>query len=162
MTKSSTRLAPSFAPGRPGKGGKSLGCVRSGRMMAVSWFLISGVTLPGLGISSAGVTSGSVRGNLPLEQGSLAGISSLSLGESALPRPFHSKRRQRELRWLQTHREELRKFAGQWIAIEGEEIVAHGPNAAEVAREARSRGVRVPFIHRVEHERPTGVVYLGL
>lgn len=71
-------------------------------------------------------------------------------------------RRARELGWLQTHRNEVRAYAGQWIVLEGEEIIAHGPDPAEVVRLARERGVRVPLVLRIESDRPEGAGYMGL
>ena len=163
MTKNSTKLGSIFAPARIGKGGRSLGYVGSCRTMRLLWFRGGGTTSSGLRSTLPTQTAiASVRGNLPLVAGLSAGVLFLSRSESEHPSRSQARRRERELRWLRTHREDLRKFAGQWIVIESEEIVARGPDAAEVVREARSKGVRVPFVYRVEGSRPKGVVYMGL
>jgi hypothetical protein len=70
-------------------------------------------------------------------------------------------RRAREIRWREAHSEVLRQYAGQWVALEGERIVAHGPDAARVAVEARNLGVAIPYIFRVE-EASEDVVLMGL
>ena len=53
----------------------------------------------------------------------------------------------RELQWLKEHREE---YAGQWVALDGDRLLAHGPDAREVYDKARSLGVRVPAVVRIE------------
>jgi len=64
-------------------------------------------------------------------------------------------------RWRAAHDEVLLAYAGQWVAVEGEEIVAHGDDPAELASEARSRGIPSPCVFYVEPPQP-GVVKLGL
>jgi hypothetical protein len=44
----------------------------------------------------------------------------------------------------------LQQFAGQWVVLEGEKIVAHGNDPLQVVTEARAKGVQVPYIFRVE------------
>lgn len=73
-----------------------------------------------------------------------------------------TRRRERELLWLQTHRAELQQFVGQWIVLEGDQIVARGADPVEVVREARAKGIRRPFVHRVQRGRTKGEGYLGL
>jgi hypothetical protein len=63
----------------------------------------------------------------------------------------------REHAWLEAHREE---YLGQWVAIEGDRLVAHGKNPREVYLAAREAGIRVPNIERVEKREET--VYWGL
>jgi|SRR5918996_1533515 hypothetical protein len=63
--------------------------------------------------------------------------------------PATSGHRHRELEWRRTHREELRQFAGQWVVLEGEEVVSHGKDPLQVVAEARARGVRVPYVFYV-------------
>ena len=69
--------------------------------------------------------------------------------------PPASGHRTRELEWRRTHREVLRNFAGQWVVLEGEEIVAHGKDPQQVVVEARAKGIRVPYIFYVG--KPTNV-----
>jgi hypothetical protein len=60
--------------------------------------------------------------------------------------------RQREWEWRRTHAKILKQFENEWVVLEGEEIIAHGSNAAQVIHEARSRGIRTPYIFFVEPE----------
>lgn len=52
-----------------------------------------------------------------------------------------------EQRWLAEHRDE---YVGQWVAVEGENLIAHGHDARAVYEAARDAGIRVPFLVRVK------------
>ena len=49
-----------------------------------------------------------------------------------------STHRQRELEWIETHTDEMRRLAAEWVVVEGEDLVAHGKNAT-VARQVALR-----------------------
>ena len=66
-----------------------------------------------------------------------------------------SGHRIRELEWRRAHREVLRNFVGQWVVLEGEEIVTHGKDPQQVVIEARAKGIRIPYIFYVGQ--PTNV-----
>lgn len=55
--------------------------------------------------------------------------------------------RQRERQWLREHREE---YAGQYVALWADTLVAHGPDARKVLAEARAAGKPRALIARVE------------
>lgn len=76
-------------------------------------------------------------------------------------RPVAGGFRSQELEWRCTHKDEMRRFANEWVALEGEEIVAHGQDPLQVVQEARGRGVQTPYVFYVE---PSGedVVKMGL
>lgn len=58
--------------------------------------------------------------------------------------------RQQELAWRQANATMLQeRFRGNWIALEGERVIAFGPSAAEVARAARALGVVCPYVFLV-------------
>lgn len=69
--------------------------------------------------------------------------------------------RHREIEWLRTHAAELRPHVGEWVVLEGEEIIAHGADAQEVVAEARRRGIKMPYVFYVEPGEP-GIAKLGL
>jgi hypothetical protein len=78
------------------------------------------------------------------------------------PRTFEGTHRQRERAWRQSHAEELRaSYAGQWLVLEGDEIIEHGKDPAQIAARAKAKGIRVPYIFYVEKVEP-GVVRMGL
>jgi hypothetical protein len=85
-----------------------------------------------------------------------------SSGERRLQLPPLNDRR-REDAWRRAHRNFLQeRFAGHWVVLEGETIVAHSEDAAAAVEEARTKGVAAPFVFYVESPRPPGVVRLGL
>ncbi|PYP87584.1 MAG: hypothetical protein DMF61_09510 [Blastocatellia bacterium AA13] len=53
----------------------------------------------------------------------------------------------REMKWLDEHRQE---YAGQWIALKGDRLIASGASAADVYAEADSAGIDQPLITRVD------------
>ena len=58
-----------------------------------------------------------------------------------------SSRFAQEMRWLAEHRAE---FAGQWVALDGDRLLAAGPQAREVFEAARKTGVERPLVVQVE------------
>ncbi len=61
--------------------------------------------------------------------------------------------REIEKTWVESHIEELTAFADEWLVIEGKELVAHNVNFVEAVREARSRGIQVPYVTRLSLEK---------
>jgi hypothetical protein len=57
--------------------------------------------------------------------------------------------------------DQLIQYAGQWIALDGERLIAAGPSLRDEVHEARSKGVAVPYVFRVERT-PEDVVTIGL
>lgn len=87
----------------------------------------------------SGLGTGSAPGHRPL-------------GSSA-PRAYtraRSRLRISEQAWRHANQEKLRALAGEWIVLEGEELIAHGSDPARLVTEARAKGVRVPYIFFVE------------
>lgn len=54
---------------------------------------------------------------------------------------------ERERAWVEAHRDE---YLGQWVALDGDHLVAHGTDARTVYEAARAQGVEIPYIDRVE------------
>jgi hypothetical protein len=69
----------------------------------------------------------------------------------AISQPRH---RSRELEWRRTHQEMLRTMAGEWVVLEGEEIIGHGKDLGPLVAEARARGIVVPYAFFVEDMPP--------
>lgn len=57
------------------------------------------------------------------------------------------KDRSRENNWLQQHRSE---YGGEWLALDGDRLLSHGPNLKEVAEEAKRQGVNDALYVRAE------------
>jgi hypothetical protein len=62
----------------------------------------------------------------------------------------------RETEWLDAH---ARQYAGQWVALDGDRLVACGSDAAEVYAAARDAGVKLPLVEFVED--PEGPLFAG-
>lgn len=73
----------------------------------------------------------------------------------------HGARRQAEIRWRESHDDVLRRYIGEWIALEGERIVSHGNDLSRVIADARAAGVVVPYVFRIE-DNPADVIPIGL
>ncbi len=50
------------------------------------------------------------------------------------------------MKWMESTKELLARLAGQWIAIEGNSLVAVSEEFTKVSQEARQRGIVTPFI----------------
>ena len=74
---------------------------------------------------------------------------------------MEARHRSRERAFREAHRETLRQFAGQWVVLEGEVIVAHGKDPAWVVAVARARGINTPYVFYVEETREDEV-WIGL
>src|SRR5882672_9302648 len=57
--------------------------------------------------------------------------------------------RDREMQWLAENRIQ---YVGQWVVVEGDRLIAHGPNSREVFQAAKQAGIEVPFLVQVEPE----------
>lgn len=90
-------------------------------------------------------------------QGVLRPVEPLSLTEnqhvivtiSDVPTPVISLSRDEELNWLQLHQNEYR---GQWVALQGSELLSFGAKAIAVREAAGEKGFDRPLMIRVPHE----------
>ncbi len=64
-----------------------------------------------------------------------------------VPPPVPYKDRSREYQWLKDH---AREYVGQWVALEGDQLVAHGTTAKEVFAAADAAGIDRPLVLQVE------------
>jgi len=53
----------------------------------------------------------------------------------------------RELRWIEEHRAE---YAGQWVAVRGDNLLSSGSDGRQVYEAARAAGDERPFVTRVK------------
>ncbi len=54
-----------------------------------------------------------------------------------------------EQEWLRAHGQEC---SGQWVALNGEELLSHGLDARQVRDEARVKGIQTPLMVRISDE----------
>ncbi len=46
------------------------------------------------------------------------------------------------------------KYSGQWVALNGDRLMANGPTAKEVYSKAKAEGVEIPFVELVTDREP--------
>lgn len=52
----------------------------------------------------------------------------------------------REREWIKQHRHE---YAGQWVALDGDRLIAASPNQAEVWAAVKADGAKLPLVARI-------------
>lgn len=57
----------------------------------------------------------------------------------------------KSLQWLHENRE---KYSGQWVALDGNRLIASGLTAKEVYSKAKAKGVEIPFVELVTDPTP--------
>ena len=62
----------------------------------------------------------------------------------------HADRSAKSLRWLHENQE---KYSGQWVALDGDRLIASGPTAKEVYFKAKAEGVDIPFVELVTEQK---------
>ena len=70
--------------------------------------------------------------------------------------------RHREHAWRGAHAEALQAYAEQWVVLEGEQVVTHGPDPGRLVDEARSLGIASPYLFYVEPSSSPKQVRIGL
>lgn len=56
------------------------------------------------------------------------------------------KDRAREMKWIEEHKHE---YAGQWVALDGDRLIASSPIRAEISAAVKADGAKLPLIHRI-------------
>jgi len=70
--------------------------------------------------------------------------------EHAAESPEHRYRTfEREHAWIDANHD---RYLGQWVAVEGDTLVAHGTNPRQVYLDARMSGIDVPYVVKVEQQ----------
>jgi hypothetical protein len=67
------------------------------------------------------------------------------------PRQVPVRDRNREMKWIADNRS---AYAGQWVAVEGDALVAAAIDACEVFRAAKAEGIAIPFVVHILPEDP--------
>jgi hypothetical protein len=115
--------------------------------------------LQAVSISSVAVIVGSTaaidHGQLALPDvvslsvGTLAGLLPAPDQPDGLPTDFRAS----ELAWLQAHEDDLvGTYAGQWIAVDGQSVVAHAGDLATLLQASNQAGHPHPFVTRITAE----------
>jgi hypothetical protein len=63
----------------------------------------------------------------------------------------------REMQWIEEHKHE---YAGQWIALDGDRLIAASPVQQEVWDAVKADGAELPLVHRIPS--PDDLPYVGI
>ncbi len=69
--------------------------------------------------------------------------------EDNLKKSVNEEMQRRQLEWLKANRE---KYAGQYVALDGETLVGQGATIKEAKKQAKQNGAENPFLIRVFSE----------
>jgi hypothetical protein len=53
---------------------------------------------------------------------------------------------EQERAWIEAHREQ---YLNQWVALDGDRLIAHGADAKRVYDEAKKQGITSPYLERI-------------
>jgi len=65
--------------------------------------------------------------------------------------------RTREFAWIEEHKLE---YAGQWVALDGDHLVAASPDRLDISAAIKAASTRRPLIHRISS--PDDLPYIGI
>ena len=69
--------------------------------------------------------------------------------------------RAEEMRWLADHEQWLEEnHAGEWIAVNGYELISFGDNLSGVLEQARGKGVLDPLVTAVKNRDVQGMILI--
>ena len=74
------------------------------------------------------------------------------VNEDSGSEPPKKRHRQDESEWMATHQEELNAHRGEWVVIEGSQLIAADPDCLTARNKATEAGIKVPFIYRVPED----------
>jgi hypothetical protein len=72
--------------------------------------------------------------------------------EAATPDAPQKRHRQDESEWMATHQDVLNAHRGEWVVIEGSQMIAADPDYMTARNQATAAGIKVPFIYRVPED----------
>jgi hypothetical protein len=59
---------------------------------------------------------------------------------------YRSERFEKAMRWVQENRD---RYVGQFVLLEGDELIGHGTDPKELYKLADQRGIKTPFVKRI-------------
>ncbi len=51
--------------------------------------------------------------------------------------------------WIKEHQQE---YLGQWVCLDGDVLISHGEDGLKVHREAKTKGIKAPFLEHIIEE----------
>lgn len=65
--------------------------------------------------------------------------------------------RTREFAWIEEHK---REYAGQWVALDGDRLIAASPDRLDISAAIKAADSKRPLIHRISS--PDDLPYIGI
>ena len=62
-----------------------------------------------------------------------------------------------EMEWVEQHKHE---YSGQWVALDGDRLIAASPNRMEISAAVKADGAKLPLILRIPS--PDDLPYIGI
>ena len=152
-------------PDAPEFAALSLQTLSSSSSLATAAHSIVPTLYSGLAISSLStllITGQSTDLALIRRQGQQALLSRPHIGTSQPLEPAAAGYRSRELEWRRGHEKELQSFAGQWVVLQDERIVAADTDPVKLVASARAQGIVVPYVFYVEPVVNEDTVKIGI
>ncbi len=59
---------------------------------------------------------------------------------------YRTERWERSQRWIHANKE---KYDGQFVLLEGDELLGHGSDPRALYQLARERGIKIPYVERI-------------
>jgi hypothetical protein len=57
------------------------------------------------------------------------------------------------MKWIEKNRQ---KYLGQWVCLDGEKLIANGNDAVKIYREAKEKGIKIPFVEHIVEDKEYG------
>ena len=80
-------------------------------------------------------------------------VETLPSPDELLPRaeewPERAAKHRQAMKWIDEHRAE---FLGQWVCLDGDNLISYGADALKVHAEAKAKGIQIPFLEHVIEE----------
>lgn len=57
------------------------------------------------------------------------------------------------MKWIEKNRQ---KYLGKWVCLDGNILIAYGDDAVKLYREAKEKGVKVPFVEHIVEDKEFG------
>lgn len=68
-------------------------------------------------------------------------------GNNGDVREYPAERFKKEQKWIHEHKDE---YDGQFVLLEGDELLGHGSDPKELYEKARNLGIKAPFVKRMK------------
>ncbi len=91
----------------------------------------------------------SIRQLPPIERERLRRMLDHEISDARHPKANGADRPSKSLLWLSKNRDE---YIGQWVSLDGDQLIASGSSARDVFDQAKAEGIESPFVEFVTND----------